>query len=205
MKYFKLLFDFERNVFPQVDFINQSFAHKLSSSSRFEGGEGLQMKLEPEAKLTNVMSQATISASGLVLDLKVLEMIKDFKSMENSLFPIQFNNQQQYFWLNFIGEIENFDFLDYASSIFYYRSFGFREGTLIINDVNDLKLKKKEVGSMSSIHLDSIKLKPTFDYDIFSIPYFDRSIFVSERLKNEIDRKDISGLLFELANIERQE
>ncbi|MCV9387138.1 hypothetical protein [Reichenbachiella ulvae] len=188
------------HIYPQAIFLNQEFAHQISNEIVLTGSEKLKMRMEGGAEETDCLSQTTISATGLLVSQRLLKVLSNYKLMEKQIIPVESDSKTPYYWLSFLGSIEEVDWLNYSQSSFYYRQFGVRKGWFTCGSSEELiQFKKNVVGNMGSVHVEEKILTSDFNLDMFFIPYLDSAIYVSNKLKNALEENGISGLAFKEA------
>lgn len=197
MKYYVLDVNPEP-IFPQVDNLEKTDVYQLITGQSPKELPLLNYKLEKGAQATDILSQAEISALGLIINEKVKIIFERFNIVEHQLFPISLQSiTDSYYWLHLITDLEKINWLDYSHSTFYRNEFGFREEDLLFNSYEDYTIKNKEINDMSTISIEKIKLNKNFDsknYDLFILPFLSRDIYISESLKIALEKTNISGI-----------
>lgn len=192
-------------VFPQIGCINQNEAFKINNEKKLDYSPKLSFKLEKGAKTTDILSQAEISALGLIINEKVKNIFNHFQLIEHQLFPITLQNiSATYYWLHLIADLEKIDWIDYSQSTFYRNEFGFREENLSFSSYDDFAKKRTEINNMSNIKIENIKLNKNFknkNFDLFTLPFLSSDIYISQKLKIELEKNKISGIEIEEALI----
>jgi len=188
------------NVFPQVSCLNQDLAHSIQFNEFSNFDSEIQFKLEPKAKLTDILSQAAISAPGFLINDKARQVIEGFNLMEHRYYKCLVKDQMglvhDYYWLHLVKNLNEVNWLDYENSTFYVKEFGFRENDIPIKSYQDYNQKSMEVGDMAVIIIETIKVKENtkINADLFTIPLLTTSIFISERLKRTLEESETSGI-----------
>ena len=195
------------NVFPQVNCESIHLAHQIQFDEFAYFDSELLFNLQPKAKLTNVLSQAAISARGLLIDRSVRELFDTFNLMNYRLYKCLIKNRKEdinhYSWLHLVDQ-SLLHKIDYLKSNFYLKEGGFREGDIYLTSFDDYLRKKDELGNSCTIHSDKIVLGNDFniEMDLFTIPIFDKRIYISEGLKNAIEQSNLTGIkVAEASNI----
>ncbi len=194
------------NVFPQVSCESLDLAHtiKYDEFSNFE--TNLIFTLQPKAKLTDVLSQAAISASGFLINEKIKNILSNFNLIEHKYYNCIIRDRagkvHNYSWIHLM-EFNILNKIDYNKSIFYTTEFGFRESEILITSLDDYFNKIKDLDSMWSIKADFIKFKDgdNITYDLFTIPNFFNHLFISENLAEELIYQKVSGFNISDTNI----
>ncbi|MBI0400765.1 imm11 family protein [Cyclobacterium marinum] len=188
-------------VFPQVHCLTQAHAHRLSCHEMPDFEPKLEFILEPKAKFSDIISDASISASGLLISEKFKNVLKDFNIGNHKYFTAKIKDQkeeieQTYYWLHLYNP-KTTDWINYKCSKFYYTEYGFRAGDVEIDSFADSRKKKNElVGNMGTIEADKIVLNENFDksIDLFALEYFDYNVHISERLRIKILESKLKGI-----------
>lgn len=192
-------------VFPQAGCLNQDLAHSIQFDEFSNFDTEILFKLEPKAKLTDVLSQAAISAYGFLINDKVKKILQGFHLMEHRYYKCLVKDQKgivhKYYWLH-LSDNKLLNKIDYAGSKFYTTEFGFRHEDVILKSYDDYKIKKAELGTMYGFKSDLIKLNIEFDYstDMFNIPIFGKSTYLSKSLA-DILNDNITGINISTSNI----
>ena len=179
----------QEEVFPQIDFLNQKSVHSLTRDNL----ENIDFtyRLEKGARKTSFMSQATIRPLGMVVSKEIIDLLTN----QLVLCPSKITAiDNEYFWLLFDYVLEDFKWLDYRNSSFFYTEFGMREGEINLESYEDCRVKMKELGTMSTIEVERFQLTPDFKYDVFVIPLLSRKIFVTEKAFKLFSNTELTGL-----------
>ncbi|MDQ8051440.1 MAG: hypothetical protein REI78_00370 [Pedobacter sp.] len=193
------------NVFPQVDCLNQYLAHSIQFEKPIDLKDDLAYSLKNKAKLTDALSQAEISALGILLNERFKNLLSNFKLLghhyNQSWVKMDNGKIYDYFWLHLFDNLENLEWLDYAKSTFIVKEYGFKKDDISLTSYQDYKVQSQKVGDMSVIIIKDIKIKENaaINADMFVLPYLSRKIFISEKLKYTLQEKKITGLLIEEA------
>jgi len=188
------------NVFPQASCINQDLAHRIPFDKLISLDEEILFQIEPKAILTDVLSQAAISADGLLLNKKVKDLLADFNIMQHRYYKCNIKDLKgfvhEYYWLH-ISDYSMLDKIDYKKSSFYSLKYGFREANISLDSYTDYKIQKDHLGKMWGIGSDFIKLNNEFDYslDLFNVPIFGKKIYASKNLAMALDASEMKGFL----------
>ena len=197
---FAALISFSCNIFPQVSCISIELAHQIKFDKFSYFDSEFLFELQPKAKLTDVLSQAAISAHGLLINKKVRDLISGLNIMQHRYYKCLVKDlkdvRHDYYWLH-ISDYSVLNKINYKESKFYLREGGFREGNIELDSFDDYKNKKGSLGILYTFHADNIVIAKDFDssLDLFSIPIFTNKIIVSERLKDLTISEKITGIL----------
>lgn len=191
------------NVFPQVSCLNQDLAHSIQFDEFSNFDSEILFKLEPKAKLTDILSQAAISAYGLLINDKVRQILEGFNIMKHRHYKCLVKDQSgvvhYYYWIHLVED--NTKKIDYSNSIFNWTKSTFKKGEIKLNSYHDYLEKKKENGILWGVSSEKIKFNELFDtsIDIISCLPFDRNIYISQALKEQINKQNITGIEVEKA------
>lgn len=191
-------------IFPQVQCLSQEDARRLRPGKFPDFTPKLTFSFTKGAKPTDILSQASISAQGILINEKTKYLLLNFKLIEHSIFVANVvRSEIKYYWMHFIDSLERINWLDYSNSTFYTTEFGFREDNIELKSYDDFKRKSKEISDMGTIEIEKIRLNSQFNYntDLFIIPNLTKDIFISARLKEALELSKITGIIIEDAHI----
>lgn len=193
------------NVYPQVTFDKIKEAFKFRHNVYPDDEPIFFAILEKGAKLTDVLSQASIAGHGLLINDKVKNILADFKIMNHRLYncPVKDhnNNIHQYYWIALV-QPNIIDWIDFKNSLFYTVETGFREDDIELTSYDDYLNKKENLPNINWwIEAESIKLNKKEGCDLFIFPYLLHNIILSENLKQFFIDKKITGIKIEEAPI----
>ena len=192
------------HVFPQVTCSSLDLAHSISFDKRSNLDREILFQLAPKAKLTDVLSQAAISAHGLLINKKVKYLLSGFKLVQHQFYKCEVRDLKgtsfEYYWLH-LADYSLLNKINYRSSKFYTLEFGFRENDIMLNSYHDYLLKKEQLGKMQGIGADFVQLNKEFDssLDLFNIPIFGKGIYAKTSLAEGFLNNRITGILLEPA------
>lgn len=193
------------NVYPQVAFNNVKEAFKFRHNCYPEDEPVLSATLEKGAKLTDVLSQASIAGHGLLINEKVKSILADFKIMNHRFYncPVKDHNGQihQYFWMALV-QPDIINWIDFEKSSFYTTKVGFRKDDILLTSHKDYIQKKENLPSINWwIEAESIKINTVIEYELFIFPYLLRGILLSEKLRHVFIESNIKGVKTEKAPV----
>jgi hypothetical protein len=143
-----------------------------------------------------VLSQAAISAHGLLVNAKVKNLLSGFTIMNHKYYKCLVKdlkgNTHDYYWLHLV---DNFtDRINYLKSVFYWTKSTFRKDVIKLTSYQDYLELKKQNGILWGIDIDQISFDEKFNekLDLFSCIPFDIRIYTSKKLKGAL--MDISGI-----------
>ena len=188
-------------VFPQVSCETLDFAHQIKAHIFINLDSPILFTLEPEAKITDILSQASISSYGLMINDKVKNCLSNYKIIHNHTYActvIDGKHKLQYYWFQ-IYDSKILNTINYKESKFYLTEFGFRESNVTLTSFEDFEQHKIRLGKMWGFGADFIKFTNAFDYslDMFYIPYFGKSIYISDKLAATLIDNKITGMELE--------
>lgn len=188
------------NVYPQAGCLSQNLTRSIKFDEFVNFDSELLFQLEPKAKLTDVLSQASIPVYGLLINKKVKDLLQGFNLMRHRYYKCLVKDHKgithDYYWLH-VADNTVLDKIEYGESKFYTIEYGYREGEIALKSYDDYKIQKERLGKMWSIGGDFIKFKQEFDFslDLFCIPIFGKHLFISEKLANSFQSAGITGVL----------
>lgn len=191
--------------FPQVDCLTQFHAHQLKYGRFPDFNPELSFELEKKAKLTEILSQATISADGLLISEKVKDILEKHDLLDHRFYSASVKDQKgkshPYFWLHLVAKPEYLNWIDFPNSKFLLEK-GIRNfENISINSKEEYDQKVREANDMETladIVVDKIVCTPLFNnkLSLFVFPKIDNRIFVSSDLKEELVSGSITGIEF---------
>lgn len=162
-----------------------------------------------KANLTDLLSNAILPATGLVISKKLKDILQDFNLISNKIYPAKVFHKkeiQEYYYLHVgttLAEIVNYQ----KSSFIILLNYAHNIGQINISSFNDYHQKKEKIkvdnpGKTVSIWAEKICFTEDFDQklDFFKIGIFDTDLYVSEKLKKALIKEKITGLHIELTN-----
>jgi hypothetical protein len=163
-------------------------------------------QLYNSSKLTDVISTGLINASGFLISQKLFELLKKHR-LPNHVFyigeVISNDLKYEYRWFHLLEDFTSY--IDYKSSNFMYKHpLAWRNDTPVefrVESKEELIDYWKKIDSMKDIYPIHLTLNGDFDdMDLFSFSTFGKRIYVSERLKNSIEKDGILGFDIEPIN-----
>ncbi|NOS92489.1 MAG: hypothetical protein HOP30_11240 [Cyclobacteriaceae bacterium] len=190
--------------YPQAECQTVNRASSLSSWNFPDFQPNLIFNLQKKAKQTDVLSNAAINATGLLLSYKTKEILNRFNLINHKYYEVQINQKDEvvkYYWLH-LCEPELINSIDYRKSTFYRTEFTFREEKINLSSYKEYEnLKSIDKNASFGIDLDEIYVTEKFNthLDLFTFLPFDDKIYVSQRLKEALINENITGLKFDEA------
>ncbi|MDR7130071.1 hypothetical protein J2X69_002418 [Algoriphagus sp. 4150] len=184
--------------FPQASCLTLNEAHNVSFDAFTIPSPNLAFKLGNRTKLTDVLSQAAISAHGLLISHRFKVLLDSFNIMAHKFYPVTVETgkkEELYFWMHLVDMRFN-NKIDYSGSTFYWTKSTFRKGSICLSSYEDYLQQKKENGLLWGVGIDKISLGNEFDktLDLISSIPFDMGIYVSEKLKTAIFENNVTGI-----------
>lgn len=193
--------------YPQAHCLTLESAFVLKSNKKVGSAPDLAYELVPRAKLTDVLSQASISATGILCNQRMVTLLNKFKLQDHHLFPcrVYTSKRNKYFWLQCIST-KMIRYIDFPNSTFYRVDYGFgTDEQFKLRSYEQYQSKNKKLPLGSWIQAGTIQLSSRYkhDLDLFSIPEIDGRLYISQRLAEALIKKKISGIkIIEATNIE---
>ena len=190
--------------YPQTECLTLIHAHSLNAWEFPDFEPKLIFNLSKKAILTDILSNAAINANGLLVNLKVKELLKGFNLLNHKFYEVIINYKntfQTYYWLH-ICEPTIIDTIDYTKSLFYRTEYTFREELINLTSFEEYKiLKSKDKDGSFGVELDQIYVTEKFNknLDLLTFLPFDNNIYISEALKSALEENNITGINYEVA------
>ncbi|MBK8875579.1 MAG: hypothetical protein IPN13_17345 [Bacteroidetes bacterium] len=193
--------------YPQLHCLTQPYAHSMSSWE-FPGFTPiLNFELNKTAKLTDVLSQSSIGATGLLINDKVKDILNQFKLMGHKYYDANIvipksGEKLSYYWLH-LCHTELALQLDYSKSVFYETEWAFRKEVIKIKSFDHYKeLKSGDNQAKFGVKLDEIFVSEEFDkgLDFFTFLPFSKFEIISSELKRALELNNVTGIQYEEAH-----
>ncbi|MEP0265150.1 DUF1629 domain-containing protein [Dokdonia sp.] len=159
-----------------------------------------KFKTHNKAKMTDCMSTRFFSTDGFFISDKLSKLLNRFDLENSQLLDCLITNKDQHHNYYLLSFLDAKDIFNYKKSIF-----GIVSGLdkvdksieLKFNDSEELKNKKKELyfETNGENTITPLKIILTKNVDLFKSS-IDKSILISERLKNDIEKNKITGFDF---------
>ncbi len=162
-----------------------------------------QIKLDPKAKITDIISLGLLHGSGLWINTKVKQILDNSNLPPHQYFKTVIKHKIQsyeYYWFHIATDLRSE--IDFSSSFFYQgrEDSGNKETGYQFEDYADYldytttddRMKYGLPRAKTLFFLK--KFNPKFD--IFYIGKFDHSTYISNELKSKLLERDITGLDF---------
>lgn len=201
MKYY-ILDNKAEPVYPQVQCVTLEDAHKFKHGEFPNFIPNLVFRLELRAKFTDILSDASISASGLLINEKAKNIFEKFNLIDHKYFPVTIQGtDDNYYWMQIVSPIQNMKWIDFPNSEFYVTDAGFREDNISLNSFDDYLNKKKKQGVIWGVGIDKILFNKNFNQnlDLYTLPKLDINIYISNNLKKALEDAEITGIEFKKA------
>lgn len=157
--------------------------------------------LDPDTKLTDIVSEAYISTRGILASQKMCGVLDDFIVQRHERYPadVVFHGKTyRYYWLHMTEELD--DRIDFAKSDFYIETIldGAIENVTLadrkaLDDLNR-RLVDEGLGSLKTRRINFISGTPV--YDLFCLQFIARTYFVSEPLTGRLSATRQTGFEF---------
>ncbi|AWM14177.1 hypothetical protein DI487_10215 [Flavobacterium sediminis] len=192
-------------VYPQVAFDKIKEAFKFRHNVYPDNEPILSATLEKGAKLTDILSQASIAGHGLLINDKVKNILADFKIMNHKFYNCPVKDHKgvihQYYWMALV-QPDIINWIDFKNSSFYTVEVGFREDNIKLTSYQDYIQKKEELPNINWwIEAENIKINTIEEHDLFVFPYLFSNIILSEKLTQSFIKDNIKGIKFEKAPV----
>jgi hypothetical protein len=182
--------------YPDYDFNGPNSVHKLNFTEFPDFAPDIRFKLAKGARLTDMLSQAAISAHGFLISKKLKNALEQFNIVPHKCYPAKIEDHQgnihNYFWMHLVWE--DTSVIDWEESKFYYIHFE-EKRPLKLSSIEAYTAKKKELGIFVPIQTAHIKFKK-IGYELFVHPFQALSI-ISNTIKDSFARANLSGISIE--------
>ncbi len=179
--------------YDDYDFNAPNSVHKLTFRE-FPGFEpDIRFKLKPGAKLTDMLSQAAISAHGFLINEKLKNVFSSLNIVPHKFYKAYIEDSKgtihNYYWMHIVWE--DFSIIDWDKSLFFYAHY---EDKIKLNfsSVSKYQNKKKELGMFTPIQVERLYLK-SVDFDLFVHP-LQALILLSHKGKAPLQENNIKGI-----------
>src|SRR5690606_27568373 len=170
-----------------------------------------KFKMEKKAKVTDFLSQASISASGFLINEKTRAILDRYKIIDHAYYPVQVEGGSKkesllYYWLHLVSTDANLAWIDFPKSKFQLeRGLGNFED-LRLNSPDEYEAKLDEIDNwdtLGTIWLTQAKLTNQFDPDLalFTFPKIDTNIYVEQSLGETLLNQGVTGIELKEASI----
>ena len=161
--------------------------------------------LSGRAKLTDFVSNPFGS---IIISPKGKNVFEKFNLCSHRFYNMTLHVRKipyEYYWMHIISDYS--DFVDYKASSFIERNSYRALGSVFVESKDGMLQKRDEIlhrnkGTTINLWADKIVMNSGFNknLDLFEISLIDANLYVSERLKDEIIKNDLTGYEFIPAN-----
>jgi len=181
--------------YDDYDFNAPNSVHKLNFREFPDFKPDIRFKLAKGAKLTDMLSQAAISAHGFLINEKLKNAFEQFEIVPYKYFPATIEdhkgNFHQYFWLHLVWK-EAKDFIKWEDSKFYKKRLSKNLGDVSIKKEEDILSEREKCDVATLIDFTTISFK-NHDFDMFLINYF-TEIYVSKKAAETLTKNKLTGI-----------
>ena len=181
--------------YDNYDFMAPNSVHKLNFREFPDFEPDIRFKLAKGAKLTDMLSQAAISAHGFLINKKLKDTFEQFKIVPHKYYPATIEDNQgnfhQYFWMHLVWK-EAKDFIKWEDSKFYKKRLSKNLGDVSIKKEEDILSEREKCDVATLIDFTTISFK-NHDFDMFLINYF-TEIYVSKKAAETLTKNKLTGI-----------
>ncbi len=204
MKYYKIITDTEIGFqVLELDKCDDLINKKLYQPYPNEKIECLG--LDKRVKITDVLSVGTSSLKGLIIKNGFCDILRNFDGHKIQFVKISGNNLDSHEFMFFNGDLTNN--IDYGKSEFRVVKKGLLRTKILDiavppnrDDVVRIDVEECSDSIFNEIEpANGYHFLPDFDlskYDIFRIGHFDLNFYVSEKVKDALEKNNITGCEF---------
>ena len=160
-------------------------------------------QLKKEAIVTDIISTSNITGKGFLMNNKAKEIFGLHRLINykfHEVILISKGVEYQYYYLQLVND--NLDMIDFKDSVFCVTNpFRMKEKGIEIQSLSDLRNKLSNLNLGKLISAEKLKLKSSYEYDLFFLPFIHNNFFISESFKKILIDNNITGLHFEEQNI----
>lgn len=164
----------------------------------------IELELDPKTNPTDFISQSWIGSIGLLLSQKAFEFLLGFKLQpEMEIYKTIIHHKGEtfdYVWLNPMYDCD-ID-IDFEKTLFYLYDFlEESKNPIVITDARDLNKKSMDYNPIPIIKTDNLVLKnkSITDFDLLFMSIGSINLRVSEKLKNELEKSNLTAFEFNAA------
>lgn len=161
------------------------------------------------AELNDILSAIMLYDTGLLINIKAKSIFTLFNLPPHKFYPAYIKdylgNRHDYCWLQTSSKRYVDDFLNYQDSVFYLRKdrMGIIKEDIAINSLEDIDEFNKKLTSGQAIKIKTTVLKKDFanvNIDLFKIGRLSTDWIISKRLKEALQKANITGISFKEAD-----
>ena len=187
--------------YDDYDFNALNSVHKLNFREFPDFEPDIRFKLAKGAKLTDMLSQAAISAHGFLINEKLKDTFEQFNIVPHKYFPATIEDHQgnfhNYFWVQLVWENAK-DFINWEESEFYKKRLSKNLGSVSIKQEEDILNEREKCDVATLINFSKVSFK-NHEYDAFLINYF-TEIYVSKEINEALTKSKLTGIEMVKAN-----
>ena len=193
------------NVYPAIesskdyDFNAENSVYNLRTDTFPNFTPNFDFVLSKGAKEVDILSQARISANGLVISQRLKEYFLNCVSVPQMSFELKIQNvNTNYHWMQFMW-VDSKKFVDFEKSVFKISEFGnSTETDKEIKSINELENYQNQLGIFKILYPSSLYLVDNV-FEIITLPFIG-GIGVSDFLRNNLINKGFTGIEFKEIN-----
>lgn len=205
MKFYKLSHDLRiGKKYPQVDCLCPLTESQISPWNKLLCNPNLSFKLKKGAVMSDYISTTAGPECDMLISPRLYESIRHFNVMSYQIFPVIIDSckdKLEYLWLHFYG-LAFIDSIDYKKSSFIRTEWTIPQVPIELESFSQYQqLKLKDKSGAWGVTFDSLILRDNSTiWDLFFPFPFDSTIFISERLAEELFKSNYTGLSIEQTN-----
>lgn len=206
MKFYKLSRDLETGKkYPQVECLRAFTASQISPWNKLSCNPDLSFKLRRGVEISDFLSTTAGPSCDMLISPELYECIRHFNVMPHQIFPVTVETNKdvrEYLWVHLYGP-SFVDSIDFDKSSFIRTEWTIPQEPISLESFSQyLQLKSLDETGAFGVTFDSLSLRDRSTIlDLFFPFPFDSTIFISERLAEELIRSNYTGLSIEPTNI----
>ena len=190
--------------YPQVDCLRPFTASQISPWNKLLCNPDLKFKLKKGAVISDYISTTVGPGCDMLISPELYECIRHFNIMPYQIFPAIIDTNKdikEYLWLHLYG-LAFVDLIDYNKSSFIRTEWTFPQDSIALESFSQYQqLKSQDNTGAFGVTFDSLTLRDKSTiWDLFFPFPFDSTIFISERLAEELIKSNYTGFSLEQTN-----
>lgn len=208
MKYYTLGISDDINVIGEYPQVEKASDYNLSTLDSYwnvywnktpDFSPIYKIKIRDKAIATNLLNSLS-GFYGLSVDENLKNLLNRFNLPEHHFYPIEVSYLKKglnYYWFHFVDSL--FEYVDFNNTTFdFFKKSPYKIiQQFKLLSLDELHKKESELTFEYGIRLNKLVLKPDFpQFDIISLWGITPLFLVSDKLKNELEKSDLTGFIF---------
>ncbi len=177
------------------DFQALDSVHNIKSNELPAFQPNIKFRLASGSLLCDMLSQATISANGIIASKNLTEYLKSISTtVPYKIFSFELETTRgmvEYNWIQYVW-LEGTNFVDFENTEFRINEFGNDLGPISISSYQEKLKKQTELGFTKMIYAKTIVMK-SINFDLMVLP-LNGGLIISDKIKKEIMDYSFTGI-----------